>query len=323
MTKPMIKDLKLNEAVDSCFVIKQKQVKKTVKQEDYLILKLADASGEIEARAWSNCNFAEVLPLLKEDSLVRVFADTGEYQGKKQLTIKKMKIAEPAEYDLADFIRQTKKDIPQTLQKVKDILNTIQDKDFKKLTGLFLQDEQLLANFAKAPAAQAMHSACIGGLLEHVAAMLDMAVFLAEQYPLDRELLLLGVFLHDIGKLRELEYSKMTFGYTDEGNMLGHINIGVEMLQEKIRQIPDFPAQKKMLLEHLILSHHGKPEFGSAKMPMTKEAVALHYIDNIDAKLVGFDEFVENNPTDTNWTAKAYMFENNRLYVGDQKATDA
>jgi len=317
MTKLMLKDLKINETIDSCFVIKQKQVKKTVKQDDYLILKLADASGEIEARAWSG--FAEVLPSLKEDGIVRVFADVGEYQGKKQLTIKKLKVAEPSEYDLADFIRKTKKDIPQTWQKVKDILNTIQDADLKKLADLFLNDEKITADFIKAPAAQTMHSACIGGLLEHVSAMLDIALFLAAQYPLNRDLLLLGVFLHDIGKLRELEYNKMTFGYTDEGGLVGHITIGIEMLQEKIRQIPDFSAQKKMLLEHLILSHHGYTEFGSPKTPMIKEAAALHYIDNIDAKLVGFDEFVGNNPTDTNWTIKAYMFDNNKLYIGDRK----
>jgi len=320
MTKPMLKNLKPNETVDTFLAIARRQEKTTKNGEPYLNVVLADAGGEVEANIWKE--YAGIFPQIQENSIVKVRGSLTEYKGKRQFNVGQIRLAEPNEYDLGDFIRQTKKNIPQTLQKVKDVLNTIQDADLKKLTDLFLQDEQLLADFAKAPAAQSMHSACIGGLLEHTAAMLDIALFLAAQYPLNRDLLVLGVFLHDIGKLRELEYGKMTFGYTDEGGLLGHIMLGLEILQEKLRQIPDFPAQKKMLLEHLIIAHHGQPEFGSPKYPMTKEAIALHHIDNIDAKLVGFDEFVEKNPTSTNWTAKSYMFENNKLYVGDQKKTD-
>ncbi|GBR77562.1 3'-5' exoribonuclease YhaM super family [Candidatus Termititenax dinenymphae] len=314
MTKPMLKDLQLGETVDTFLAVSQKQEKKTKNQDPYLYLRLADASGEVEVNLWKE--FADVFPQIQEQSVVKVRGALSEYKSKKQFNITQIRPAAPEEYDLGDFIRKTKKDIPQTLQKVKDILLTISDPDFKKLTDLFLADEKLMADFAKAPAAQNIHSACIGGLLEHVSAILDLALFVAEQYHLNRDLLLLGVFLHDIGKTRELDYAKTTFGYTDEGNLVGHINIGLEILQDKIRQLTDFPAQKKNLLEHLILSHHGVPEFGSPRTPLTMEAVALNLIDNIDAKLVGFQDFVERNPPNGSWTAKAFMFDNRSLYVG-------
>ena len=314
MPKPLLKDLKLNEMADTFLAVMKRQEKNTKNGEPYLNVILADAGGEIEANIWKE--YAELFPQIQENTVVKVRGSLNEYKGKRQFNVSQVRVAAPDEYDLGDFIRKTKKDIPQTLEKLKNTLASIADADLKKLADLFLNDAKLMADFAKAPAAQSMHSACIGGLLEHTAAMLEFAVFLAEKYPLNRDLLLLGVFLHDIGKLRELEYGKMTFGYTDEGNLVGHINLGVEILQDKIRLLSDFPPQKKMLLEHLILSHHGIPEFGSPKMPMTKEAVVLHHIDNIDAKMVGFDEFVEKNPTETNWTAKAYMFENRQLYVG-------
>ncbi|MDR1998107.1 MAG: HD domain-containing protein [Candidatus Margulisbacteria bacterium] len=326
MPKPMLKELKLNEPAETFLLVVQKQERVTKTGDPYLVLRLADASGEIDANLWKE--YAELFPQLKENIFVKVRGALGEYKGKKQFNVEKLRLAAEGEVELADFIRQTKKDIPQTLQKVKDILGSITDPDLKKLTALFLSDRELLADFARAPAAKDLHSACLGGLLEHTAALLELAVFLAGQYPLDRDLLLLGVFLHDIGKTRELSYprageSRLSFDYTDAGGLVGHIVIGVQILQEKLAALPDFPAQKKLLLEHMILAHHGLPEFGSPKTPLTKEAIALHHIDNIDAKLVGFDEFIEKNPTDTSWTVRAFMFENNKLYIGGRNAPAA
>jgi 3'-5' exoribonuclease len=317
MTKPLLKDLKLNETTDTFLVVARRQEKTTKNGEPYLNVRLSDASGETEANIWKE--HAELFPQIQENSVLKVRGSLSEYKGKRQLNISQVRLAAADEYSLGDFIRQTKKDIPQTLQKIKDILLGIDDADLRALAELFLSDAKLLADFAKAPAARNVHSACIGGLLEHTAALLDLALFVAAQYPLNKDLLLLGVFLHDIGKTRELDYAKLSFGYTDAGQLVGHISMGLEILQEKIRQLPDFPPEKKMLLEHLILSHHGQPEFGSPKTPMTREAIALHHIDNIDAKLVGFDEFVEKNPTDGRWTARAFMFDNNPLYIGGQK----
>jgi 3'-5' exoribonuclease len=317
MTKPLLKDLKLNETTDTFLAVARRQEKTTKNGEPYLNVRLTDASGETEANIWKE--HAELFPQIQENTVLKVRGSLSEYKGKRQFNISQVRLAAADEYVLSDFIRQTKKDIPQTLQKVKAILLSVTDADLRKLAELFLSDAKLMADFAKAPAAQSMHSACLGGLLEHVAAMLDIAVFLAAQYPLNRDLLLLGVFLHDIGKTRELDYAKMSFGYTDAGQLVGHINLGLEILQEKIRQLPGFPPEKKMLLEHLILAHHGQPEFGSPKTPVTREAIALHHIDNIDAKLVGFAEFVEKNPTDSNWTARAFMFDNKSLYIDRQK----
>ncbi|MDR1452839.1 MAG: HD domain-containing protein [Candidatus Margulisbacteria bacterium] len=317
MTKPLLKDLKLNETTDTFLAVARRQEKTTKNGEPYLNVHLVDASGETEANIWKE--HTELFPRIQENSVIKVRGALGEYKGKRQFNIGQVRLAAADEYDPGDFIRQTKKDIPQTLQKVKDILLGLGDADLRKLAELFLSDAKLLADFAKAPAARNVHSACLGGLLEHTAALLDLALFVAAQYPLNKDLLLLGVFLHDIGKTRELDYAGMSFGYTDTGRLVGHISLGLEILQEKIRQLPGFPLEKKMLLEHLILSHHGQQEFGSPKTPMTREAIALHHIDNIDAKLVGFAEFVEKNPADGNWTARAFMFDNNPLYIGDQK----
>ncbi|MDR1324328.1 MAG: HD domain-containing protein [Candidatus Margulisbacteria bacterium] len=317
MTKPLLKDLKLNETTDTFLAVARRQEKTTKNGEPYLNVRLADASGETEANIWKE--YSELFPQIQENTVVKVRGSLNEYKGKRQFNVGQIRIAAAGEYELGDFIRQTKKDIAQTLQKVKDVLLAVSDPDLKKLAEVFLSDAKLMADFAKAPAAQNVHSACIGGLLEHTAALLDLALFVAAQYSLNKDLLLFGTFLHDIGKTRELDFAKMTFGYTDAGQLVGHISMGLEILQEKIRQLPDFPPEKKMLLEHLILSHHGQLEFGSPRVPLTREAIALHLIDNIDAKLVGFDEFVEKNPTDSNWTAKAFMFDNRSLYVGGQK----
>ncbi|GBR76823.1 3'-5' exoribonuclease YhaM super family [Candidatus Termititenax persephonae] len=317
MTKPMLKDLKQNETTDTFLVVAKRQERTTKNGEPYLNVRLADASGELEANIWKE--YAGLFPQIQENAVVKVRGVLSEYKGKRQFNVSQVRLATADEYDLGDFIRRSRLDPAQTLRRVRDALASLQNPDLKGLADLFLSDEKFMADFVKAPAAQSVHSACLGGLLEHTAAVLDLAALVAEKYPLDRDLLLLGAFLHDIGKTKELDYAKMAFGYTDAGNLVGHISLGLEILQEKIRQLPGFPAQKKMLLEHLILAHHGQLEFGSPRAPLTKEAVALNLIDNIDAKLVGFDEFVEKNPPDGNWTAKAFMFDNRSLYVGSQK----
>ncbi len=315
MAKVFIKELKLNDLVESIFVVKQKQINTTKTGNSYVILKLADRTGEIEARMWDN--FADIFEKLTEGTYLRVTAAVSEYNGRPQVTLKKAAIADPNEYDLADFIRHTKKNIEETFKNLLAVIATINDPDLKKLLNEFFSDAEFVKKFKKAPAAMNMHSACIGGLLEHVDNLVQLALFVAAQYPeVNRDLLLTGAILHDMGKTTELEYEHV-FKYSDPGKLIGHINIGVQMLNEKIAKIAGFPAEKKMLLEHLLLSHHGEPDFGSPRQPMTLEAVALHQLDNLEAKLTGFSDFVElNRQPNSAWTPRAFMFDNRELYLG-------
>lgn len=310
----MIKDFKLNESIQAFFLVKQVQFLKKKDSSDFISLKLADKTGDIEAKLWDNV--AEIQAQLKDGVYVKVQGDVGEYLGKKQLTIKKIRLAESTEIDPSDFFRTTKKNIDEMFENLKGLVSTLDDENVKSLLFSFINDQEIAAAYKKAPAAVNMHSACIGGLLEHVTGLLDLGNYVCAQYPqIDRNLLIAGIILHDIGKLKELDYSG-PFKYTTDGILVGHLTIGIKMLNEKISTLSHFPEEKRMLLEHMILSHHGQAAFGSPKTPQTLEAVVLHYLDNLEAKITGFSEFVEMNQPDANgWTPKAFMFDNRQLYI--------
>lgn len=318
MPKIFVKDLKINETIDSVFIVKQKQIMTSKNTgNSFAVLKLSDRTGEVEAKMWDNL---ETLEPVAEGAFLRVYATVSEYNKKYQLTIKKIKLAEEKEYQIEDFIRYTAKNVEEMFKNLLAIIESFTDNDLKKLLLDFMQDKEIAAKYKKAPAAVAMHSACIGGLLEHVDSMLQLGLFVAAQYPaIKRDFLLAGIILHDIGKIEELEYAS-AFKYSDAGKLLGHIAIGFQMLAERIKKIPNFPDEKKLMLEHLILAHHGEAEFGSPRTPMTLEAIALYQLDNLEAKITGFNDFVElNRQPDSPWTPRSFMFDNRELYLG--KAT--
>ena len=215
---------------------------------------------------------------------------------------------ESEKVNLSDFLPHTEHDVSKLLERLRSILLRLGNPHCAPLVECFLMDEEFLHDFSHAPAGVRNHHAYVGGLLEHVVTLLDAADRLLPLYPeLDRDLLLAGVFLHDIGKVRELSYGK-AFGYTDEGQLVGHLVIGVEMLNEKTKQVPDltgepFPDELLLRLKHLIVSHHGSYEFGSPKLPMTAEAIALHHLDNFDAKVHSFTRDIREDPNPTSaWT---------------------
>lgn len=314
ITKKYLSDLTIGEKTDIVLVVKDKQERKTKKGDPYLALKLGDKSGEINANFWDS--FQAVKDKIVIDSFVSFAVEVGEFQGKKQLTIKKAEPVDSSKVDLGDYLPKTTKDIEKMYAHLIEIIKTVQDPDLKNLLDAFFADEKFVNNYKKAPAAKSMHSACIGGLLEHVDQMLCLAEFVINSYEnINRDILITGIILHDIGKLEELEY-EVSFQYSDYGKLVGHHVIGVNMLNEKINKLEKFPDKKKMILEHMIISHHGMPEWGSPRQPATLEAVVLHYLDNIDAKIVGFNDFVENNRQEgSNWTPKSYMFDNQELYI--------
>jgi 3'-5' exoribonuclease len=207
-----------------------------------------------------------------------------KYQGKWQITLTKMRLAAETEVETADFVPATQFDIGEMWAELRGYVDEFKNAELRRLVFAFLDDEEIGAAYRAAPAAKVLHHAWIGGLLEHVVALVRVCRATAPFYPeVDRDLLVTGAILHDIGKTREL-YWGTTFGYTLEGQMIGHISIAQGMLREKVAGLAGFPDKLRVLVEHMILSHHGKYEFGSPKLPMTPEAMLLSALDDVEAK---------------------------------------
>jgi 3'-5' exoribonuclease len=249
----------------------------------YLALTLTDKTGAMEARMWED--FVSALATCAEGCYVKVQGQISKYQGKYQITLTKMRLAAAAEIDAADFVPTTKYDIGEMWAELRGYVEIFENSDLRRLVFAFLDDEAIGAAYREAPAAKVLHHAWIGGLLEHVLTLVRVCVAAAPFYPeVDKDLLVTGAILHDIGKVRELSWGT-TFAYTLEGQMIGHISIAQGMLREKVGTLPGFPEKLRVLVEHMILSHHGKYEFGSPKLPMTPEAVLLSALDDVEAKM--------------------------------------
>ena len=249
----------------------------------YLALTLSDKTGSMEARMWEE--FASAVETCSEGCYVKVQGQVAKYQGKYQITLTKMRLAAASEIDTADFIPTTRFDIGEMWAELRDYVDAFQNLELRRLVFAFLDDEAIGAAYREAPAAKVLHHAWIGGLLEHVLTLVRVCRATAPFYPeVDPDLLVTGAILHDIGKIRELSWGS-SFSYTLEGQMIGHISIAQGMLRDKIATLPGFPDKLRVLVEHMILSHHGKYEFGSPKLPMTPEAILLSALDDIEAKM--------------------------------------
>jgi 3'-5' exoribonuclease len=253
----------------------------------YLALTLSDKTGTIEARMWEE--IASAVATCSEGCYVKVHGQVSKYprnsDGKWQITLTKMRLAAESEVDAADFVPTTQFDIGEMWAELRGYVGEFKNAELRRLVFAFLDDEEIGAAYRAAPAAKVLHHAWIGGLLEHVVALVRVCRATAPFYPeVDRDLLVTGAILHDIGKTREL-YWGTTFGYTLEGQMIGHISIAQGMLREKVAGLAGFPDKLRVLVEHMILSHHGRYEFGSPKLPMTPEAVLLSALDDVEAKM--------------------------------------
>jgi 3'-5' exoribonuclease len=314
MGKQMIGALRVGEPVDSVFLVAECALRSTRTGGSYLNLTLQDRSGQIVGRMWDATEaFAATIAV---DSFVHVKGKIESYQNQLQLNARSITRAETEGLRLGDFLPQCERDPAEMMRELVAILAQIQDPDYKAVVDAFLSDKDFCADFRTAPAAVQNHHAYLGGLLEHTLSMAVMADKVLGHYPsLRRDLLLASVFLHDIGKTRELS-CKRTFRYTDAGNLVGHITIGILMLENHARALPNLPEEKLNLLRHMILSHHGELEFGSPKLPMFAEAIALHYLDNLDAKLKDISETIaEDKNADAGWTDYSFSLKR-RLYKG-------
>ncbi len=272
-----------NKVITSTFVVVSKQVKPKKTGEPYLALTLGDRSGQIEAKMWDNVE--EFMDLFEQDDFLKIKGLINKYKNRFQLTIHKLRRMQDAEVDFSDYLPKTSKNIDELWQALLDFIATFENPHLKSLIELFLADPEIAERYRIAPAAKTLHHAYIGGLLDHVVSLFRSCDLVSRNYPqVNRDLLLTGAFLHDIGKIHELTYNR-SFSYSTRGQLLGHMIIELEMLQTKLAQLPDFPTDLKTLLEHLIISHHGQYEFGSPKLPMFPEALMLHYLDDLDSKM--------------------------------------
>ena len=288
-----------NKIVTTSFVVAAKQVKPKRTGEPYLALTLADRTGHLDAKVWDNV--AEIMESFEQDDFVKVKGLINKYNNRFQLTVHKLRRLEESEVDFADYLPKTERDVEELWRTLCECVASIGNPHLKGLLESFIGDPEIATAYKAAPAAKTLHHAYIGGLLDHVVSLMKLCDLACRNYPqIDRDLLLAGAFLHDIGKLHELSYAR-SFSYTTRGQLLGHMIIELEMLQSKLP--PGFPAELKTLLEHMIISHHGQYEFGSPKLPMFPEALMLHYLDDLDSKLEGMRAHYEREADlDAPWT---------------------
>ena len=299
MTRRFITELKSGERIeDEVFLIRSKDLRTTTQGGLYIHAVLMDRTGQLVARAWQATE--EMFQGMPEGDFMRFKGRTENYKSNMQFIINAIRPAEPGSYEFADFLPVTKNDIKKMWMRLLEIVRGVKHPDLAALIHEFIIDEDLMTRFRKAPAAATLHHAYIGGLLEHTLSLLEIALVVIPRYPkLSLDLVLTGLFLHDIGKSTELSY-ETAIGYTDNGQLLGHITQAVLWIEKKsdaaaMRTGRPFPEQLRWILEHIILSHHGKYEFGSPKLPAVPEAVAIHHLDNLDAKVHMFLAEIEND----------------------------
>jgi 3'-5' exoribonuclease len=308
MERVFINQFKKGQAIEGFFLTKDKILSKTKAGNPYLSLRLIDRTGEIEGRVWEKA--AELGSLFERDDFVKVQGEIDEFQGILQLRILRLRKAAAGEINLEDFLPKTPQDIDTLFSELRGIMANVRSPHLRGLLDSFFADEAFIQKFKAAPAAKAMHHVYIGGLLEHTLSVVRLILLVGPQYKgIDQELLLAGGFLHDIGKVDELLYAR-TFDYTDMGRLLGHITLTVEMIEQKIRSLPEFPEFSALLLKHLIISHHGEYVFGSPKRPKTLEALLLHHLDDLDAKMNGFMTWIEKEKdSSSRWTSYHKLFD--------------
>ena len=306
--KTFLNEIKENEDVDAFFLIKEKTTGVTKTGNAYLKVKLGDRSGEMEGRIWTSVE--ALAESFKKDDFVHVRGKAISFQEHLQLNITHIKAVGENEILFSDFFPMTEKDVDEMFQTLIDISQQVQHQHLSQLLRLFWEDKPFLERFKMAPASKQLHHSYLGGLLEHTLSLASLVLKNISHYDgLNFDLLLTGSILHDLGKVDELSYDR-SFDYSDEGRLLGHIILGIERVEGKIRQVPDFPKDLSIQLKHLLISHHGQYHWGSPKRPITLEAVMLHYLDNMDAKLNGIQQFLKTQvPDGSKWSPYHPMFE--------------
>jgi len=300
---------------DSFFLVLAKQHRTTRTNKPYLTLILGDKTGQVEARVWEPGD-PRIAPFERGD-IVKVRGSVSRFDDRCQMKVDQLRKVLDGEADKTDMLPATAHDVGELWKHLDAAVESITNPDLKRLLNALLADAELAQAYREAPAARQLHHAWLGGLLEHVVSLLGLANRVAAHYPLlDRDLLVTGVILHDIGKVRELQW-ETGFEYTTEGILLGHIQIGVDLVEKTIAGLPGFPDRLRTLVLHMILSHHGKLEFGSPKLPMIPEALVLNFLDDLDAKMQAvmseFEKSARDGKAPDEFTGKVWALDQRQL----------
>lgn len=306
MSRRFISQLGESENVDQVFLVSEKQLRPNRNGNLYLQVRLTDRTGVVTGMMWNASD--QIYGSFDNGDFVRVIGTTQFYNGALQMIVNRVDRVEPSGVDESDFVTIGHQQIDRMASRAAELLRGMRNPHLVTLAECFLMDEAFMGKFTQAPAGVKNHHAYRGGLLQHVVSLMELTSVVAPRYPeVDADLLLFGAFLHDMGKIDELRYER-ELAYSDEGQMIGHLVMGVELLSEKVREAEQlsgepFPAELNLRLKHMIVSHHGQYEFGSPKLPMTLEAVALHFLDNLDAKIFTLGQLMRDDVnSDSNWT---------------------
>lgn len=307
MKKQFVKDLKSGARVDSVFAVKFKKPVRNYVNGYMFEVRVADKTGEITAKYWGDNDENNVQKLyddFQKPDVIRITGTANEYMGRLEIGISKTDgdiVEKTDEYDVTDFIASSERDIDEMMNTLKNTVGSVKNPHLKTLLETLLKDKKFIDGFKKAPASMMYHQNCIGGLLEHTLNVIKICETLCGIYPgLDRDLLVTSAVLHDVGKVFELEVSTV-IDVSEDGMLRGHVIIGEEFVNERIKKIIDFPETLKLKLLHMILSHHGEKRFGAPKEPQLPEAVALHYADYCDAKVDLFLKAKSEAKTEDKW----------------------
>ena len=316
MKKQFITELKAGDGVDDIFILAQKNIAHKKDGNPYLNMVLGDKSGQLKGVAWDQVE--KIAAVASAGDLVRVEGGVSEYRNELQLVVRDMAYQSTDSADPADFLPASKRNINVMFERLTGVTRALKTDCLRDLFEVFWMDVDFVNRFKSSPAAKKMHHAYVGGLLEHTLSMALLTERIAGHYSgIDIEMVLAGTILHDIGKIKELSCG-YNFDYSDEGRLLNHIIIGLQMLDEKLKLVPDFPEEKAVLLKHMIISHHGNREFGSPEPPKTLEAVLLNYIDEIDSKINCIRDYITTDGTNDSWTGYHRLLERH-FYRGNTK----
>ena len=304
MAHKFINEINPGETIDDIYIVKDPILRSTTRGDLYIAMFLQDRTGQVNGRMWQATEI--IYKALPKPGFVHIQGRSELYQNNLQVIINNVSAVDGSNVSIDDFLAQTDKDTKQMFEDIKKIVSQVKNPQLKALAGAFLNDADLMEKFQKAPAAIKMHHNYIGGLLEHTHNMLRVANAILPLYPdVQADLVLAGIFLHDIGKTEELSYD-MAFSYTDSGQLIGHISKSLVMINQKADELRSKGTQiDQTVLDaigHIILSHHGQYDFGSPKLPATAEAFMVYYIDDLDAKMNQVTTLIQSDMSDSNWT---------------------
>jgi len=295
-----VSTIKPGMKIQGTYLVAEKNLAYSQKGNPYLNLRLRDKTGDIEARVWDNA--IAIGDRFEKGDVINVTARVVLFREMTQLSIMDVTPVEESSIDPADYSPTTRHDIDDMFTRLTGYIEGMTDVSLKQLLTLIFTDEKIRDDFKKAPAAKGFHHSYIGGLLEHTLSVVTLLDAITAHYPeVNRDLVIAGGILHDIGKIEELSFRKM-IDYTDEGRLIGHIVLGLELLDRHLAKIDDFPEKTAMELRHILLSHHGILEYGSPKRPKSREALIVNYVDDLDAKVNAFQGFMESADDDATWT---------------------